>query len=57
MLVVKQNGYCNMCDMQIVIIPLTPYIFTTSDGGENSTDVAENQFESILWCQLINSLT
>lgn len=57
MLVVKQNGYCNMCDMQIVIIPLTPYIFTTSDGGENSTDGAENQFESILWCQLINSLT
>lgn len=47
MLVVKQNGYCNMCDMQIVIIPLTPYIFTTSDGGENSTDGAVSWL--ILW--------
>ncbi len=37
-----------MCDMQIVIIPLTRYIFTTSDGGENSADGAV--------CQLINSL-
>lgn len=48
----KHNG-CNMCDMQNVIISLTPL----HDGSENSTDGAENQFESILWCQFINYLT